>query len=79
VKIRVLVRWALSAVLLYFVWRHAHWSVALALTLITFDIEVANHTIGLMIDLIGKVVNSMKEDTFRKAVEKLRFNKSVIH
>ena len=33
-------RWILSAGLLWIVWHHAHWSVALSLTLIFFALEL---------------------------------------
>lgn len=31
--------WALTIFLLYFVWKNSHWSVALAISLISFSIE----------------------------------------
>jgi Flp pilus assembly protein TadB len=38
--IRRVVRWSLGAGLLWIVWHHAHWSVALSLTLIFFALEL---------------------------------------
>lgn len=37
---QTIVRWTLTAFLLYFgVWKHSHWSVALSLTLIFLTLE----------------------------------------
>ena len=36
-----IVRFALTAALLVVVWRHAHWSVALSITLLTVAVEVS--------------------------------------
>lgn len=34
------VRWILSAGMLFIVWHHAHWSVALMLTLLVIKVEI---------------------------------------
>lgn len=34
------VRWGLTAVLLFQVWTHSHWSVALSLTLLAILVEI---------------------------------------
>lgn len=36
------IRSLLAVVLLYFIWRNSHWSVAISLTLIIAAIEIAN-------------------------------------
>lgn len=36
------IRYCLTLLLLIVVWQHAHWSVALCLTLIAIDIELSN-------------------------------------
>lgn len=48
----MIARWILSAILLLIVWTHAHWSVALVLTLMTINNEITSKllkgiTIGL--------------------------------
>jgi len=41
-RIQKTVRWFLSGLLLWQVWTHAHWSVALSLTLIFVGFELIN-------------------------------------
>lgn len=41
----IIIKVILFIVLLYFVWRNSHWSVALALTLISMAIETTNYNV----------------------------------
>ena len=59
-KAQVASRAILSIVLLYFVWKNTHWSVALCLTLISVGIETLNYLLRLMITNIKKLADIQK-------------------
>lgn len=50
IKVSTAFRWALSVALLFVVWHHAHWSVALMLTLLGISDELGSFVMMKLID-----------------------------
>ena len=56
----MLVRWTLTIVLLWFVWHHAHWSVAVVLTLLAVTNEIDTWAITNILKCLMKVTDQLK-------------------
>lgn len=55
------IRWALTAWLLFFVWMHSHWSVAASLTLLFLAQELDSVVTGRIIATVKEIVKILKE------------------
>lgn len=61
------IRWASTLFIIIIVWNHAHWSVALAITLISFSIE----SLAVSLSIVAK--SQMADIQLRKNMMKHHF------
>jgi hypothetical protein len=62
--IQKVIRLILSCILLYFVWRNSHWSIAVSITLLTFSNEIQVLLYDQLKESVERVKMLTKTNTF---------------
>lgn len=58
-KLSNIISWILTILMLYIVWKNAHWSVALVLTVNTISLELVNRSFKALDNFNKEVINTI--------------------
>jgi hypothetical protein len=56
---QVIVRYVCTVVLVFIVWRHSHWSVALSISLLSIGEEVAGYVSDQQIEVLRELIRRL--------------------